>query len=31
MRRIMGHNSQKLHELLPDQWLKARQKTQKDS
>lgn len=20
MRRIMGHNSQKLHELLPDQW-----------
>lgn len=24
MRRIMGHNSQKLHELLPDQWLKNR-------
>jgi len=24
MRRIMGHNSQKLHELLPDQWLKSR-------
>lgn len=21
MRRLMGHNSQKLHELLPDQWL----------
>jgi len=31
MRRIMGHNSQKLQELLPDQWLNARQKTQKDS
>lgn len=28
MRRIMGHNSQKLHELLPDEWLKSRnQKT----
>ena len=27
MRRIMGHNSQKLHELLPDQWLKARQQS----
>lgn len=25
MRRLMAHNSQKLHELLPDQWLKARQ------
>jgi transposase len=25
MRRIMGHNSQKLYELLPDQWLKSRQ------
>jgi transposase len=25
MRRIMGHNSQQLHELLPDEWLKARQ------
>lgn len=24
MRRIMGHNSQKLYELLPDQWLQAR-------
>ena len=24
MRRIMGHNSQKLYELLPDQWLKSR-------
>jgi transposase len=24
MRHIMGHNSQKLHELLPDQWLKSR-------
>jgi transposase len=24
MHRIMGHNSQKLHELLPDQWLKGR-------
>lgn len=28
MRRIMGHNSQKLYELLPDEWLKSRnQKT----
>lgn len=25
MRRLMAHNSQKLHELLPDQWLKGRQ------
>lgn len=25
MRRLMAHNSQKLHELLPDQWKKARQ------
>jgi len=25
MRRLMAHNSQKLQELLPDQWLKARQ------
>lgn len=25
MRRLMAHNSQKLHELLPDQWLKNRQ------
>lgn len=24
MRRIMGHNHQKLHELLPDEWLKSR-------
>lgn len=24
MRRIMGHNFQKLHELLPDEWLKSR-------
>ena len=24
LRRIMGHNSQKLHELLPDHWAKAR-------
>lgn len=24
MRRIMGHNSQKLYELLPDEWLKNR-------
>lgn len=24
MRRLMSHNSQKLHELLPDQWAKAR-------
>lgn len=23
MRRIMGHNSQKLYELLPDKWLKS--------
>jgi len=22
MRRLMSHNSQKLYELLPDQWLK---------
>ena len=26
MRRIMGHNSQKLHELLPDHWLNSRHK-----
>jgi transposase len=26
MRRLMSHNAQKLHELLPDQWAKARQK-----
>ena len=25
MRRLMSHNSQKLDELLPDQWLKSRQ------
>ena len=24
MRRLMSHNSQELHELLPDLWLKAR-------
>jgi transposase len=24
MRRLLGHNNQKLRELLPDQWLKAR-------
>ncbi|CCB85904.1 uncharacterized protein y4hP [Parachlamydia acanthamoebae UV-7] len=24
MRRIMGHNSQKIYELLPDEWLKNR-------
>jgi hypothetical protein len=24
MRRIMSHNSQKLHELLPDNWLNSR-------
>lgn len=28
MRRIMGHSNQKLHELLPDEWLAARQKLQ---
>ena len=27
MRRIMGHNSQKLYELLPDEWLKSRNQT----
>jgi len=27
MRRIMGHNNQKLYELLPDQWLKVRQQS----
>jgi transposase len=26
MRRLMAHNSKQLHELLPDQWLKARNK-----
>jgi transposase len=26
MRRIMGHNYQKLYELLPDEWRKSRQK-----
>ena len=26
MRRLMAHNTQKLHELLPDQWLKSRQR-----
>jgi len=24
MRRLMSHSSQKLHELLPDEWAKAR-------
>jgi hypothetical protein len=24
MRKIMGYNYQKLHELLPDEWLKSR-------
>ena len=24
MKRLMSHNSQKLHELLPDEWAKAR-------
>ena len=24
MRKIMGHNSQKLYALLPDEWLKGR-------
>ncbi len=28
MRRLMGHNAQKLHELLPDEWLKAQQAAQ---
>ena len=27
MRRIMCHNNQKLYELLPDQWLIARQQS----
>jgi transposase len=27
-RRLMGHNAQKLEELLPDQWLQAQQKTE---
>lgn len=31
MRRIMGHNSQKLHELLSDQWLAVRQQNQKNN
>jgi hypothetical protein len=25
MRRLMSHNSQKVHELLPDEWIKSRQ------
>jgi hypothetical protein len=25
LRRLMGHNSQKLEELLPDHWIQARQ------
>ena len=28
MRRIMGHNSQKLYELLPDQWLQTHKSSQ---
>jgi len=28
MRRIMSHNNQQLHELLPDQWLLARKQNQ---
>jgi transposase len=28
MRRIMGHNNQKLHELLPDHWLIIRNQSQ---
>lgn len=31
MRRIMGHNSRKLHELLPDQWLAAGSKPCRES
>jgi hypothetical protein len=31
MRRIMSHNSQKLYELLPDEWLKARQSETKNN
>lgn len=27
MRRIMGHNNQKLHELLPDEWLMVHNQT----
>lgn len=27
IRRLMSHNSQKLDELLPDQWLKSRQQS----
>ena len=30
-RRLMGHNTQKLDELLPDQWLLARQKPQENA
>ena len=30
-RRLMGHNAQKLEELLPDQWLLAKKKAQKIS
>ena len=26
MRRLMAHSTQKLHELLPDEWLKSRQR-----
>lgn len=28
MGRLMSHNAQKLHELLPDQWQKSRKKAQ---
>jgi transposase len=31
LRRIMGHNSQKLYELLPDQWLLNKKKMQNNS
>jgi len=31
MRRLMGHNAQKLHELLPDQWQKSRKMAQADT
>jgi hypothetical protein len=28
-RRLMGHSASKLEELLPDRWLEARRKSQK--
>ena len=31
LRRIMGHNSQKLYELLPDQWLLQKQQLQNNA